>query len=93
MAEVNIEKLKKGCFEKGDDYGSEEETGREAVDIADLPDDADRALSMVATRLAKVMSIEHAVNQLIQEATDFDHLATIFSGQSTFLCSQRFRRC
>ena len=45
---------------------------------------------MVATKLAKDMSIEHAVNQLIQEATDFDHLATIFSGQSTVLCSRPF---
>ncbi|KAF9454347.1 hypothetical protein P691DRAFT_788809 [Macrolepiota fuliginosa MF-IS2] len=41
---------------------------------------ADRALSSVARKLDKSLSVEYTVNQLIAEATDPFNLATIFSG-------------
>ncbi|GAA5948981.1 hypothetical protein JCM3765_003976 [Sporobolomyces pararoseus] len=55
--------------------GSEDAEG-----IDDLPDDADRALSIVRNKLDTRLSVQYSVNQLIQEATDIRHLATIFSG-------------
>lgn len=41
---------------------------------------ADRALSSVARKLDKALSVEYTVNELIAEATDPANLATIFSG-------------
>lgn len=51
-----------------------------------LPDDADRALSIVAAKLDQKLSVEYTVNQLIQQATDPQNLARIFSGKSQISC-------
>ena len=42
---------------------------------------ADRALSSVARKLDKSLSVESTVNELIAEATDPMNLATIFYGE------------
>jgi len=42
---------------------------------------ADRALSSVARKLDKSLSVEYTVNQLIAEATDPSNLAKIFAGK------------
>lgn len=42
---------------------------------------ADRALSSVARKLDKALSVEYTVNELIAEATDLTNLATIFPGK------------
>jgi ataxia telangiectasia mutated family protein len=42
---------------------------------------ADRALSSVARKLDKALSVQYTVNQLITDATHEDNLATIFSGK------------
>ena len=42
---------------------------------------ADRALSSVARKLDKSLSVEYTVNQLIAEATDPSNLAKIFTGE------------
>ncbi len=47
----------------------------------DVEESADRALSSVARKLDKSLSVEYTVNQLIAEATDPFNLATIFSGE------------
>ncbi|GAA5849370.1 hypothetical protein JCM8547_006527 [Rhodosporidiobolus lusitaniae] len=52
----------------------------EAVALDELPDDADHALSKVRARLDTSLSVQYTVNQLIQEATNQDNLAVIFSG-------------
>lgn len=52
----------------------------EAGTLDALPDDADRALSIVAEKLDKKLSVEYTVNQLIQQATDPQNLGRIFSG-------------
>jgi ataxia telangiectasia mutated family protein len=41
---------------------------------------ADRALSSVARKLDRALSVEYTVNELVAEATDPVNLATIFSG-------------
>jgi len=46
---------------------------------------ADRALSSVARKLDKTLSVEYTVNELIAEATDPTNLATIFYGWSPHL--------
>ena len=43
---------------------------------------ADRALSSVARKLDKSLSVEYTVNELIAEATDLLNLANIFHGGS-----------
>ena len=48
---------------------------------------ADRALSSVARKLDKSLSVESTVNELIAEATDPMNLATIFPGSSLSCCS------
>lgn len=52
----------------------------DAAALDDLPDDADRALSIVRNKLDTRLSVEYRVNELIQEATNPSNLATIFSG-------------
>jgi len=42
---------------------------------------ADRALSSVARKLDKSLSVKYMVNQLIAEATDPSNLAKIFAGE------------
>lgn len=54
----------------------------EALD--DLPDEADRALSIVRNKLDDRLSVQYTVNQVIQEATDPRNLSSIFSGRSPF---------
>ena len=61
--------------------GSEE---AEALD--DLPDDADRALSIVRNKLDARLSVQYTVNQVIQEATDPRNLSSIFSGTLYLSC-------
>lgn len=60
----------------------------EAVAIEHLPDDADRALSIVASKLDTRLSVEYKVNQLISEATNVSNLARIFHGEGTDLRNQ-----
>ncbi|GAA5930447.1 DNA-binding protein kinase TEL1 [Sporobolomyces koalae] len=55
--------------------GSEEAEG-----LDDLPDDADRALAIVRSKLDTRLSVQYSVNQVIQEATDARNLSSIFSG-------------
>ena len=43
---------------------------------------ADRALSSVARKLDKSLSVEYTVNELIAEATDLPNLANIYHGES-----------
>jgi ataxia telangiectasia mutated family protein len=43
---------------------------------------ADRALSGVARKLDKSLSVEYTVNELITEATDIANLAQMFAGWS-----------
>lgn len=42
---------------------------------------ADRALSAVARKLDKALSVQYTVNQLIRDATDSRNLARIFKGE------------
>ncbi|KAM0786662.1 hypothetical protein ACM66B_002111 [Microbotryomycetes sp. NB124-2] len=62
-----------------------EDQGDAATAFEDLPDDADRALSTVKAKLDSHLSVEYTVNQLIQEATDFHHLARIYYGWKAWL--------
>ncbi|BGP25635.1 hypothetical protein Rt10032_c06g2946 [Rhodotorula toruloides] len=57
----------------------------DAAALDDLPDDADRALSIVRNKLDTRLSVEYRVNELIQEATNPSNLATIFSGWQPYL--------
>jgi ataxia telangiectasia mutated family protein len=45
---------------------------------------ADRALSTVARKLDKALSVEYTVNQLISDATDSRNLARIFKGKPLY---------
>ena len=45
---------------------------------------ADRALTSVARKLDKALSVEYTVNELIAEATDTLNLATMFAGMLPF---------
>ena len=46
---------------------------------------ADRALSAVARKLDKSLSVEYTVNELITEASDPDNLALMFPGMCTIV--------
>ena len=46
----------------------------------DEPSEADRALTVVAKKLSKVLSVTATVNELIQQATDEKNLALLYCG-------------
>ncbi|GAA5895897.1 DNA-binding protein kinase TEL1 [Sporobolomyces salmoneus] len=60
--------------------GSEDAEG-----IDELPDDADRALSIVRGKLDTRLSVQYSVNQVIQEATDPRNVSAIFCGWQPYL--------
>lgn len=54
---------------------------------------ADRALSSVARKLDKSLSVEYTVNQLIAEATEPFNLASIYHGEFfSFLLSKKKKK-
>lgn len=57
--------------------GAEQQSSRRKEQEAG---EADRALSVVEKKLSKTLSTAAAVNELIQQATDETHLATLFQG-------------
>lgn len=52
---------------------------------ANEPSEADRALTVVAKKLGKSLSVTATVNELIQQATDDRNLALLFSGMSPLM--------
>lgn len=50
------------------------------MDSGSEDEHADRALSGVARKLDKSLSVEFTVNELISEATDINNLAVMFNG-------------
>lgn len=54
--------------------------GSDDAGFAELPDEADRALAVVAEKLETKLSIEYTVNNLIQQATDVDNISRIYHG-------------
>ncbi|KAI9736136.1 MAG: Serine/threonine-protein kinase tel1 [Cirrosporium novae-zelandiae] len=50
----------------------------------DEPSEADRALTVVAKKLAKTLSVQATVNELIQQATDERNLAVLFCGWAAY---------
>lgn len=43
--------------------------------------EADRALTVVAKKLSKTLSVGATVNELIQQATDVGNLAVLYAGE------------
>lgn len=48
------------------------------------PGEADRALTVVAKKLSKSLSVTATVNELIQQATDVRNLAVLFCGWAAY---------
>ena len=49
------------------------------------PGEADRALTVVAKKLSKTLSVTATVNELIQQATDERNLAVLFAGWAAYI--------
>lgn len=58
--------------------------GDEPSKKADEPGEADRALTVVAKKLSKSLSVTATVNELIQNATDERNLAVLFAGWAAY---------
>ncbi|KAI9760893.1 MAG: aprataxin-like protein [Chaenotheca gracillima] len=50
----------------------------------DEPNEADRALTVVAKKLSKTLSVTATVNELIQQAMDEKHLAVLYCGWAAY---------
>lgn len=55
---------------------------------ANEPSEADRALTVVAKKLSRTLSVTATVNELIQQATDERNLAVLYCGMSPFSNSE-----
>ena len=51
---------------------------------ANEPSEADRALTIVAKKLGKALSVEATVNELIRQATDERNLAVLYCGWAAY---------
>ena len=71
-AETNISNLGGGVV------GGKQETN------INEPSEADRALTVVAKKLGKSLSVEATVNELIQQATDERNLAVLYCGWAAY---------
>ena len=49
------------------------------------PGEADRALTVVAKKLSKSLSVTATVNELVQQATDERNLAVLFAGWAAYV--------
>lgn len=56
------------------------------------PSEADRALTVVAKKLSKTLSVAATVNELIQQATDEKNLAVLYCGMCSRSAFKRTRR-
>lgn len=72
MQEVQTENL---AVPRGDEEGGKRENE---------PGEADRALTVVAKKLSKSLSVTATVNELIQQATDERNLAVLFCGWAAY---------
>ncbi|KAL8276961.1 hypothetical protein RQP46_010596 [Phenoliferia psychrophenolica] len=75
---VSVEMAKKVQDSEGVDEAA-------LTSLRELPDDADRALSIVRGKLDKSLSVQYTVNQLIVQATDPVALAMIYSGWQSYV--------
>ncbi|KAI1909740.1 Serine/threonine-protein kinase tel1 [Ophidiomyces ophidiicola] len=62
----------------------EDETGERAKASVNEPSEADRALTVVAKKLGKTLSVVATVNELIQQATDERNLAVLYCGWAAY---------
>lgn len=73
----------------GDGGGGGGAAGQDATTTADRqrkdePGEADRALTVVAKKLSKSLSVTATVNELIQQAMDERNLAVLFCGWAAY---------
>jgi len=65
------------------DAGASGVVGAARRDISE-PSEADRALTVVAKKLGKSLSVEATVNELIRQATDERNLAMLYCGWAAY---------
>jgi len=85
-SELKIKRAQGNTVSTTTTYDSTRGLGGIGIDMSSGTADeaADRALSSVARKLEKTLSVDYTVNELIAEATDQINLATIFAGWSPF---------
>lgn len=96
ISPVRIKRMQENAYDtSGTGKPSVEGMGKRAEEDAD----ADRALTVVARKLSKTLSVGAAVNELIQQASDERNLAVLYSGRllvllfgSTVLMKNRLGR-
>ena len=74
------ENMEREVAEDGEDEGAALRRRRDLNE----PSEADRALSVVAKKLGKSLSVEATVNELIQQASDERNLASLYCGWAAY---------
>ncbi|KAG0649001.1 Telomere length regulation 1, partial [Hyphodiscus hymeniophilus] len=75
VSPVRLAKLQEGQTAALEDTGTVKEVRNE-------PDEAHRALTVISKKLQKTLSVTATVNDLINQATDENNLAVLYSGKS-----------
>ncbi|KAJ5107138.1 hypothetical protein N7456_003813 [Penicillium angulare] len=77
-------RMKKMQDNQDADNGPHVVPGSEDKPSTNEPSEADRALTVVAKKLSKTLSVTATVNELIQQATDERNLAVLYSGWASY---------
>ncbi|KAJ5279527.1 hypothetical protein N7478_004899 [Penicillium angulare] len=77
-------RMKKMQDNQDADNGPPVVPGSEEKSSTNEPSEADRALTVVAKKLSKTLSVTATVNELIQQATDERNLAVLYSGWASY---------
>ncbi|KAI9801156.1 MAG: hypothetical protein M1825_003430 [Sarcosagium campestre] len=83
VSPLRAKKMQEEQDDRAED-GSNEVDSRDASSKVDESSEAARALTVVAKKLSKTLSVTAMVNELIQQATDERNLALLFSGWAAY---------
>lgn len=90
ISPVRLAKLQ-GGLDDGAGHDADADTdGKAKNGRVNEPSEADRALEVVRKKLSKTLSVTATVNDLINQATDLNNLAVLYSGKSSGSSSTDF---
>ena len=82
----SISPVRLAKLQEGQSAALEQDAGV-AKEVVNEPDEAHRALTMVNKKLQKTLSVTATVNDLINQATDENNLAVLYSGKNSRLAT------
>ena len=84
VSPLRLQRMQENMEREAAEDGEDEEAALRRRRDLNEPSEADRALSVVAKKLGKSLSVEATVNELIQQASDERNLASLYCGWAAY---------